>query len=104
MGGEVLGRVCVVRGGALAAVATMVTMVRGRLLLMAATEEVPVEGVIVAAFAQPYRKPIEHAGKPYQVSDHFSVAMLPGAGLPRCVHLTMLGWGRVGGLQCSLVL
>lgn len=56
----------VLRGEALAAVAIMGTTVRGRLLLMAATEEVPVEGVIVAAFAQPYRKPIEHAGKPYQ--------------------------------------
>lgn len=62
-GVERVARVC---GGALASVATMGTTVRGRLLLMAATEEVPVEGVIVAAFAQPYRKPIEHAGKPYQ--------------------------------------
>lgn len=62
-GAERVARVC---RGALASVATMGTTVRGRLLLMAATEEVPVEGVIVAAFAQPYRKPIEHAGKPYQ--------------------------------------
>ena len=54
-------------GGLAGAVATMKATVGGRLLLMASTEVVPVEGVVVAAFTQPYRRPIEHAGKPYQV-------------------------------------
>lgn len=98
-GAERVARVC---RGALASVATMGTTVRGRLLLMAATEEVPVEGVIVAAFAQPYRKPIEHAGKPYQVRNHFSVAFLPGANRPPMCQPGDARWGSVAGLQRSL--
>lgn len=96
-----LGRVRVLRGEALAAVAIMGTTVRGRLLLMAATEEVPVEGVIVAAFAQPYRKPIEHAGKPYQVSDHFCCGLVArGHSTPVCPPDVV----RLGGFRWTAVL